>query len=118
MAATNIVNVKTTEPNVASDAFTLASIDTTDGALVDVNYKDEQAIFLFTTAASGGATITVKAGNGYAGVNDLTIAVTQNKFNIVTLDTARFANVSGTNKGKIKITTSAAATMAVLTPRV
>jgi len=120
MAAVDITNVVAMGPNVKATDFTLTSVsDTTNGAIIPADQLDERTIFLVTTAASGGASLTVKAGNGYAGTADLTIpTIAQNKYTFFTLDSARYKNVSGTNKGKIVIVPSATVSMAVLQPKV
>ena len=59
--------------------------------------------------ATGGAVVTIKHGDGIKGnQGDLvSSALTQNLNNFVVLESSRFKNLSGTDIGKIRITTTA-----------
>lgn len=76
-----------------------------DGFLVDVSgYADNKILFVFQNSGSTDRTATIKKGNGLQGVSDLTSgAITSAKFSAITVESGRFKNVSGTNKGKILV---------------
>lgn len=88
-----------------------------DNAVIDCDFKDEftQIHFLGGSAKS---TVTIKFGNGYAGVQDEVFELGASKYMALTLDSATFKNVSGTYKGKVVISPSAACKIAVVEARV
>lgn len=52
--------------------------------------------------ASTATSLTVKAGNSIMGTNDITLTVPQG-VSLVKLESMKFKNVSGANKGKIVV---------------
>lgn len=62
--------------------------------------SDEKLILVIN--AEEGTTLTVKAGNGIQGVNDITLTVPKG-VSLIKLESGRFKNVSGENKGKVVI---------------
>ncbi len=65
--------------------------------------SDEHSIVVVTNTGLSATDLTVKAGNGIQGVNDVTYTVPANSTNIIKLESGRFKNVSGDNKGKIVV---------------
>ncbi len=57
---------------------------------------------ILVISAEGATDLTVKAGNGIQGVTDLTLTVPKG-VSLVKLESGRFKNVSGENKGKIVV---------------
>lgn len=114
MAATAVTRVNVSV-NEATSNISASSIDTTDGALIEFGGKDIRTLLILNTAASGGATITIKGGNGAKGIPDMTISLSQNDTKAIWIDSAYFMQVSGTNKGKVLVTTSAAANVRAIT---
>lgn len=108
MAATKIFLQKLKETNVPSEAVAntamATALDTTDGALVVWDERDEKITLLIQNSAQGAGTAVVKAGNGYAGVADLEVPVAASSYVILSLDSARFKNVTGDMKGMVHIT--------------
>ena len=90
----------------AAAAYTglTTAADTTDGAEIVWNERDEKYLVLVHNAGSSAADVTIKAGNGIQGVNDLTINLAGGQYTFVSLDSGRFKNVSGPDKGKVVIT--------------
>ena len=70
--------------------------------------SDEKMVLVVQNTASSDATLTVKAGNGLQGVVDLTLTVPKQAVSLVKLDSGRFKNVSGENKGKIVVVSATA----------
>lgn len=108
MAAANISLLKlkeTNEPSAAvlNTAMTTA-LNASDGALVAWDERDEKITLVIRNTATSEGVAVVKAGNGYGGVADLEVPVAASSFVILALDSARFKNVSGENKGKVHIT--------------
>lgn len=108
MAAVNISLLKLKETNEPSAAVLNSAMTTelnaADGALVAWDERDEKITLLLQNSATAEGTATVKAGNGYGGVADLEVAIPASSFVILALDSARFKNVTGENKGKVHIT--------------
>ncbi len=64
--------------------------------------NDNKMILVVQNSGSAATTLTVKAGNGIQGVADLTLTVPVG-VNLAKLESGRFKNVSGENKGKIVV---------------
>lgn len=70
---------------------------------LDWSEKDEHSVLVIN--ASAATDLTVKAGNGIQGVTDLVLEVPEGT-SLVKLESGRFKNVSGANKGKIVVVSS------------
>lgn len=115
--ATAITNSKCYGPNVVAKA-TANSVTASTAFYVDSNELDERTVFLFVPGAAS-ATLTVAAGNGYAGTTSLVLdCPTSGGQYFFTLDSARYADGKGENAGLIKITSSKDGTFSVLQPKV
>jgi hypothetical protein len=93
------------------DALAMTAATTAaDGFLVDVSaYADHRILLVFqnTNAADAARTATIKKGNGLQGVSDLASGnIPAAKFGAITVESGRFKNISGTNKGKILVVPS------------
>lgn len=87
-----------------SSAMTTA-IDATDGAEIVWSERDDKYLVLIQNAnASGAKNVTIKAGNGIQGVNDITASIAASSYTFVTLESGCFKNVTGSDKGKVVIT--------------
>ncbi len=102
MAATAITNV-TLKLNKGSDAYATAAVDATDGALITA-VADQKMLILFENATSATKVATIKAGNGLQGINDITVSLGNVEKKALVVESMKFVNQSGTNKGKILIT--------------
>lgn len=113
---TNIVPVKTPEPNVPV-TYTYTALTADTEAAIPCSFKDEhtQLHFLGGTA---NATVTLKAGNAYAAVNDEVFELKAGAYMALTIDSSRFKLVSGENAGDMHIVASAACSVAVVEARV
>lgn len=107
MAVTPIDLIKTGAMNTAVAAvFTAIS---TDGCTVPIG-KDERLAFVATNANVADKTLTVAKGDGVNGAGAaLTITVPASGFVAFELDSSRYGQMSGTNKGKFSITSNAGA---------
>ena len=108
MTATAITNtvLKRNEAKAVPSAATVAK---TDGALVTFD-KDDQKILLLLKNNITNVTHTavIKAGNGLQGVSDLEITLTgtdttAGNEKAIVIESGRYVNVSGDNKGKVNI---------------
>ena len=108
MAKVEISLLKLRETNVPSAAVLSSAmataLDASDGALVVWDERDEKITLVIQNTATSEGVAVVKAGNGYGGVADLEVVIPASSFVILALDSARFKNVSGENKGKVHIT--------------
>lgn len=109
MAAVEIKPIKLTSFNTftteaAATAF--KAIDGSDGAyFVMAKGGDKYVIGIKNAAQSAGnKTITIKAGNGLQGTNDISLELAKDAIAWVVLDSGKFKNVYGVNKGKVILT--------------
>lgn len=103
MSATAITKTVVTR-NAATAVPSAATVVKTDGALVTFD-KDDQKILLLLKNNITNATHTavIKAGNGLQGVSDLEVTLAASSEACVVVESGRFVNVSGDNKGKVNI---------------
>ena len=102
MGATAITNV-TLKLNTGSAAYATAAVDATDGALVTA-VADQKMLILLENGTSATKVATIKAGNGLQGINDITVSLGNVEKKAIVVESLKFVNQSGTNKGKILIT--------------
>ena len=93
-------------------ASPVAATTFSSGDTVKIPAEDKNLVILIQPSATGN--IVISKGNGYAGVADLTLAVTADKDNWVQLDTAAFGNVSGANKGFIIMAPAVAGSLSLI----
>ena len=67
-----------------------------------IEWKEGDDKMILVIVATEATTLTVKAGNGIRGVSDKVLTVPVGT-SLVKLESGRFKNVSGTNKGKIVV---------------
>lgn len=67
-----------------------------------IEWKDGDDKMILVIVATAATTLTVKAGNGIQGVADKALTVPVGT-SLVKLESGRFKNVSGANKGKIVV---------------
>ena len=80
---------------------------TADGGEIKWDERDDKILLLVqNTNASAAVTVTVKAGNGIQGVADESISLPANQYTLIRLESGRFKNVSGDDKGKVILTGS------------
>jgi len=83
------------------------TIDATLGAQYTPLKSDEKLLFILYGGAAGG-TVTFEKGNGQQGVADLDIVIGAGAYAAVQVESGKYMNVTGTNKGKIMITSTVA----------
>ena len=109
MAAVEITPIKLTSFNafIKETADTdFAAVDASDGAyFVMAKGGDKYVIGIKNAVAdTGSKTITIKAGNGLQGTNDISLELAKDAIAWVVLDSGKFKNVYGVNKGKVILT--------------
>lgn len=78
-----------------------------------IEWKEGDDKMILVIQAEAATTLTVKAGNGIQGVADHTLTVPVG-ISLIKLESGRFKNVSGDNKGKIIVNAAAAASVGVV----
>ena len=109
MAAVEIKPIKLTSFNTftkEADTTDFAAIDGADGAYFVMAKGGDKYVIGIKNAVSTEAnkTITIKAGNGLQGTNDISLTLAKDKIAWVVLDSGKFKNVYGVNKGKVILT--------------
>ena len=112
--AADISRVKTERYTPKKLTFTALS---TTGKTIDFGGVDENTVLIFTSDATDGAdddTITVVAGGGIQGVQDITLGeIKKGEYSIVALSSGEFKQVAGANKGYIVVKGKATTSVAV-----
>lgn len=108
MAVTPISAVKLTDYNDFDlDSFAFSAATTAaDGFLVNMSgVADHKLLLLFqnTNASTTDRKVTIKKGNALQGVSDIEATVGAGKIATVVVESGRFVNASGDNKGKMLI---------------
>lgn len=104
MASTSITNTKIKFNLGVSAEDPVAVTSTSDGCVIDFSHSDGRILILLHNGDASPFDVKVLAGNGIQGTNDLSVNVAANKTTALVLESGAFMNVSGENKGKVKIT--------------
>ena len=108
MGATTITKTVITR-NAATNVPAAATVAKDDGALVTFDKDDQKILLLLKNNVSNVThTAVIKAGNGIQGVSDLEITLTGTNTTAgnekaVVIESGRYMDVSGSNKGKVNI---------------
>ena len=88
--------------NASTAAPTFATCATNEGAYITFD-KDDQKILVKIKNQITNATHTavIVAGNGLQGVADLEFTIAQSSEVVTVIESGKFVNVSGDNKGKV-----------------
>lgn len=90
---------------------TLEALTANTAKAIDWSEKDEHTVLVINASAQ--TNLTVKAGNGIQGVTDLVLTVPQG-VSLVKLESGRFKNVSGANKGKVIVVSTGTPSVGVV----
>lgn len=108
MARATLTPVKIAGVNEIKPGITFTTLsDAANGGAYAAGGKDFKTVILVKGGAAAGK-LTVKAGNGIQGVNDIVLDVPATNYAAFTLDSGAFKNVSGADKGKVIMIPSAA----------
>ena len=99
---------------VALNTALFTALDASDGAAYDASGRDDKTLLLVQNSATSEGTLTVKAGNGIQGVNDLSVVVPASSTVGLVLESGRFKKISGDDKGKIILAGAATLKVAVV----
>lgn len=101
MAATTITNAKMVR-NAATAMPTAGTVAANEGVIVSVAHPDEKMLLrLVNTDSSATHTAVIVKGNALQGVADLEIPLAPSADVVVVVESGKFVNVSGDNKGKL-----------------
>lgn len=118
MARTEIEVIKLKEFDSCSDnvlnTAMFAALDATDGGEFVFDGADHKTLILLQNTVTAVKTVTVKAGNGIQGVNDLEIEIDASSTKAVALNSGAFKNMYGDDKGKVIMTGPSDIKIAVL----
>lgn len=102
-----MVKIENTEllRNEAKEIASAVAVDATEGASIDYTNKSDGRILLMITNGNSSAAkkATILKGNALQGVEDLEISIPSGKTYGIVIESGKFANVSGDNKGKVVI---------------
>lgn len=103
MADTNVTNTYA-KRNAAVTPVAAVAVPVNEAALVAVDGLDQRILIQLSNATTNAThTAVIKAGDALQGVNDLEVKLDGSASAAVVVESGRFVNVSGTNKGKIVI---------------
>ena len=103
MAVAEITNVDLVR-NEAKKLIDAVAVDVTDGARVDyTNRRDGRILLLITNGNASAQKATIVQGDSLQGVEDLEISIEANKTVAIVVESGKFMNVSGDNKGYVII---------------
>ena len=102
MAVTVITPVALTLNTFSANVALTAATAAVDGFTIDFEHPDNKIVIIATNTNAAAKTLIVKKGNGLQGVADAdTVSIAQNETRTIVIESGRFKNVSGTNKGKV-----------------
>ena len=101
MAQVEIINTKLKINEAGAMPTVAVATSATDGCTVDYTGKDDGKILLILENG-GASSITAKIlkGNGLQGTGDLSITLATGAKKVITVESGKFVNVFGANKGK------------------
>lgn len=105
MAATAITNLTLSAVNTAGTFPATAAVEADEGALITFSKEDQKHLVILenTHVSVTAVTAVIKAGDGIQGTADLEITLAAAAKKCLVIESGRFKNVSGTNKGKVLI---------------
>lgn len=103
MAATEITKTALAF-NTAAAVPAAATVVLAGGALVTFDKADQKILLLLKNAITTAThTAVIKAGNGLQGVSDLEVALAGGAEKCVVVESGRYMDVSGDDKGKVNV---------------
>ena len=90
------------EVTMRNTLATVALTSLTASTPTPLEWREGDEKMILVVNATAARTLTVKAGNGIQGVEDLVLSVPVG-VSLLKLDSGRFKNVSGSDKGKVVV---------------
>lgn len=113
MAIVKLTPSKIAKWNEASGAVPFTALNT-DGAYYEHGARDDRTLILVSNKATSAENFTIKKGNGLQGVADEVLSVPASSTIATVIESGRFKNVSGDNKGRVIFAGSANLSVAVV----
>lgn len=114
MAIVKLTPSKIEKWNGASGAVSFTALDATAGAYYEHGARDDRTLILVSNKATSAENFTIKQGNGLQGVADEVLSVPASSTIATVIESGRFKNVSGDNKGRVLFEGSANLSVAVV----
>lgn len=91
--------------NEAKEIISAVAVDASAGASVDYSNKSDGRILLMITNSNSSVAkkATILKGNSLQGTGDLEVSIPAGKVYGIVIETGKFGNVYGDNKGKVII---------------
>lgn len=103
MSATAITKTALTI-NTAAAAPSAATVAAAEGALITYDKADQKILLLLKNNITNATnTAVIKAGNGLQGVSDLEVTLAASAEKVIVIESGKYMNVSGDNKGKVNV---------------
>ncbi len=102
MAIVAITKTELSRNTVSAMPATVA-VDASDGASIAYDKADHKILIILENAAGAENTGSILAGNGIQGTSDLDFTLAANSTSCIVVESGKYVNASGTNKGKLLI---------------
>lgn len=104
MAATAITPTVLTDFNKAENLPATAAVAANEGALIAFNKADQKGLIILENSnTQATATAKIVKGNGLQGTTDLSITIPASGKKIISIESMKFKNMTGDNKGKVLV---------------
>ena len=94
-------------------AVTMTALTANTAKALPWGESDEKLVLVVQNSGSAATNLTIKAGDGIQGVADKTVSVPAG-ISLMKLESGRFKNVGGTNKGKIVVVSTGTPSVGVV----
>lgn len=96
-------------PNEVFSISSTTALASGSSYTIEADFKDHKTVFGFTNTLGATASVTIKAGDTYAGVNDLDLTIPTGT-SYIWLDSSKYVDKE---KGEITVTTTASQSLAM-----
>jgi len=103
MAVINVIPTVVGQNENGGEVTLTAITSTTDGAVIDFKGQDSKIVVLIKNNGAAAQTATIKKGDSIHGVADYAVNIAAGKTFAYSLESGKFKNVTGANKGKVII---------------
>jgi hypothetical protein len=104
MAAATVITNTSLVLNTFATLPATAAVEATNGALVNAAADHKMLLIAENASVDTAKTVTIKAGNGIQGLSDLALSIPAATTKCIVIESMKYVNTSGTNKGKILLT--------------
>ena len=83
-------------------ATTFFTTCTTAGVSIPIG-KDDKTVIILHNGGTSDVEVTIERGDGLQGVNNLKVALTKDKYYVLSIDTGAFKHLTGAEKGNVVV---------------